>query len=149
MEALLSIPVPWVYILSYLLGAAFELAVPARLGGAWTTPLGALFFLAGAVIATWAQVLFRRARTTTIPGQVSSTFVTRGPYRISRNPMYLGLSLAYIGEAGLLNQVWPLVLLPFVIAYVNWTVIPLEESRLHETFGDRYDDYRTRVRRWI
>jgi protein-S-isoprenylcysteine O-methyltransferase Ste14 len=149
MNFLLRVPVPWVFILSYLIGAALELAVPLRLGGPWTTPVGAVFFLVGAAIAVWAQVLFRRARTTTIPGQISSTFVTGGPYRITRNPMYLGLTLAYLGEAGLLNQVWPVVLLPLVIAYVNWTVIPLEESRLREAFGEQYDHYRNRVRRWI
>jgi protein-S-isoprenylcysteine O-methyltransferase Ste14 len=149
MQALLRVPVPWVFILSYLLGAALELVIPARLVGAWTTPIGAIFFLIGAVVATWGQVLFRRAHTTTVPGEVSSTFVSSGPYRISRNPMYLGLVLAYIGEAGLLNQVWPLVLLPFVIAYVHSTVIPLEESRLEEAFGEQYDRYRARVRRWI
>jgi protein-S-isoprenylcysteine O-methyltransferase Ste14 len=63
--------------------------------------------------------------------------------------MYVGLTFAYIGEAGLMKQVWPLALLPLVLAYVNWTVIPLEESKLREVFGDEYEQYRLRVRRWV
>ena len=63
--------------------------------------------------------------------------------------MYVGLVLAYIGEAGILAQVWPLVLLPLVVAYVHGTVIPLEESTLADGFGPEYEQYRARVRRWL
>jgi protein-S-isoprenylcysteine O-methyltransferase Ste14 len=63
--------------------------------------------------------------------------------------MYVGLTLAYLGEAGLLRQIWPVVLLPLTIAYVNWTVIPVEEAKLDEVFPGSYQQYRSRVRRWI
>ena len=63
--------------------------------------------------------------------------------------MYTGLTLGYLGEAGTLHHVWPVVLLPCVLAYVNWIVIPLEESRLGEVFGAGYAQYQARVRRWI
>jgi len=63
--------------------------------------------------------------------------------------MYVGLIVAYLGEAGILRQFWPVILLPLTIAYVNWTVIPLEEAKLKEVFGSDYDRYRSRVRRWI
>jgi protein-S-isoprenylcysteine O-methyltransferase Ste14 len=63
--------------------------------------------------------------------------------------MYVGLSLAYLGEAGILRQTWPALLLPLTIAYVNWIVIPLEESKLKEVFGETYDRYRATVRRWV
>ena len=72
-----------------------------------------------------------------------------GPYRFTRNPMYVGLTIAYLGEALLLHQLWPVVFFPLVIAYVNWIVIPLEESKLKEAFGDQYDQYRARVGRWV
>jgi protein-S-isoprenylcysteine O-methyltransferase Ste14 len=75
--------------------------------------------------------------------------VTWGPYRFTRNPMYVGLTIAYLGEALLLHQLWPVVLLPLVIAYVHWIVIPLEESKLQEAFGDHYVQYRARVGRWV
>jgi protein-S-isoprenylcysteine O-methyltransferase Ste14 len=63
--------------------------------------------------------------------------------------MYVGLTLAYIGEAGLTRHVWPLVLLPMVILYVDRVVVPLEERRLQETFGDGYARYCGTVRRWV
>lgn len=149
---LLRVPVPWVFILSYLIGAGLEWVLPPLVrpglpAGTWIA--GAVLFCAGAVIAGWGQMLFRRAHTTTVPGQTSSSLVTCGPYRITRNPMYLGLVLAYLGEAGMLRQLWPVVILPLIVAYVNWVVIPLEETRLREAFGARYEEYRSRVRRWI
>ena len=75
--------------------------------------------------------------------------MTWGPYRFTRNPMYVGLVLAYLGEAGLLKQIWPVLLLPFTVAYLNWTVIPLEEAKLDEAFHDEFGRYRSRVRRWF
>jgi protein-S-isoprenylcysteine O-methyltransferase Ste14 len=63
--------------------------------------------------------------------------------------MYVGLALAYLGEAGLLHHIWPVFLLPLTLAYVNWIVIPVEESKLKEVFGEQYQRYRARVRRWV
>jgi protein-S-isoprenylcysteine O-methyltransferase Ste14 len=63
--------------------------------------------------------------------------------------MYIGLTLAYLGEAGLLKHVWPLVFLPLTLAYLNWTVIPVEESKLREVFPIEYREYCSRVRRWL
>ena len=149
---LLHIPVPWVFVLNYLLGIPLERIHPRVISPQAahdSTIAGALLFAIGAVIAGWGLILFRTARTTTVPGRSSAQLVTSGPYRFTRNPMYVGLSLAYLGEAGLLHQMWPAILLPLTIAYVNWTVIPLEESRLEEVFQDQYRQYRSRVRRWI
>src|SRR6478752_10714806 len=92
----------------------------------------------GAAIAGWGLVTFRLARTTTVPGKTSAQLVTWGPYRFTRNPMYVGLAIAYLGEAFLLRHVWPAVLLPLVLAYVNWVVIPVEQARLTEGFGAEY-----------
>lgn len=143
-------PVPWVFVLTYLVGAGLEHFLPSgaeRLHG--LDIAGGLLFLAGAVSAGWGWTIFRKHRTTTTPGQVSSKLVTWGPYRFSRNPMYVGLTLAYLGEAGLLKQAWPVVLLPLVVAYVHYIVIPVEEARLREAFPEEYEQYRTRVRRWV
>ena len=149
---LLRIPVPWVFVLAYLAGVGLERtrgSAPTSLGLHDVGPAGVALFLVGAVIAGWGLWVFRKARTTTVPGERSARLVTWGPYRFTRNPMYVGLTLAYIGEAGILQQIWPLVLLPLVFAYVNWVVIPLEESRLGQVFGPAYEQYRARVRRWI
>jgi protein-S-isoprenylcysteine O-methyltransferase Ste14 len=148
---LLHLPVPWVFVLVYLVGVAFERVWPTHtiehvpyLGVAGGVALGI-----GAAIAGWGLVAFWMAHTTTVPGETSSQMVTWGPYRFTRNPMYVGLTIAYLGEALVLHQLWPVVFLPLVIAYVNWIVIPLEESKLQEAFGEQYDQYRARVGRWV
>ena len=149
---LMRVPVPWVFVLAYLVGAAIEFALPPAISPGVLRGAGAaggLLFGVGAVIAGWSLLIFRRARTTTVPGESSSRLVTWGPYRLSRNPMYVGLALAYLGEAGMLRQLWPVACLPLVVAYLNWVVIPVEERRLAEVFGVEYERYRAKVRRWI
>jgi protein-S-isoprenylcysteine O-methyltransferase Ste14 len=149
---LMYVPVPWVFVLTYLAGVGLEQALPFKVHP--QTPvvpivLGVVLFAVGAAFAGWGWVIFHEAGTTRVPGRLSSTLVNWGPYRVSRNPMYVGLALAYLGEACMLRQVWPALLLPLTIAYLNWIVIPVEEARLLEIFPVEYDDYRARVRRWM
>jgi protein-S-isoprenylcysteine O-methyltransferase Ste14 len=149
---LLHVPVPWVFVLTYLLGVVLEHVHRSTISptaALVSTTAGAGLFAVGAVIAGWGLVLFRKAKTTTVPGKLSGKLVTWGPYRFTRNPMYVGLILAYLGEAGLMKQIWPVVLLPFTVAYINWTVIPVEEAKLEEAFHDEYKQYRSQVRRWF
>lgn len=149
---LLHVPVPWVFVLAYLLGAGLELIWPSRVYVAalpGVRAAGIILMVMGAMTAGRCLLLFHRARTTTIPGRASATLVTWGPYHFTRNPMYLSLTLCYLGEAGILRQAWPLAFLPFALAYVNWFVIPLEETRLREVFGEQYEQFCARVRRWI
>jgi protein-S-isoprenylcysteine O-methyltransferase Ste14 len=147
---LLRLPVPWVFVLGYLIGVVVEHLWPLRILEElpYIRTTGGFVFAIGCAIAGWGLVTFWGAHTTTVPGETSSQMVTWGPYRFTRNPMYVGLTIAYLGEAFLLRQFWPVVFLLPVIAYVNWIVIPLEESKLHEAFGDEYAQYRARVRRW-
>src|SRR5262245_33814645 len=146
------VPVPWVFVLTYLCGAGLEYALPMH-SAIPALPVvkvvGGGLFILGAALAAWGWLTFRRARTTAVPGQASSRLVVWGPYRFSRNPMYVGLSVAYLGEAGMLAQIWPLILLPLVVAYLQWVVIPVEERKLSEVFGDGYELYRRQVRRWL
>jgi protein-S-isoprenylcysteine O-methyltransferase Ste14 len=149
---LLHVPVPWVFVLTYLLGAALEHVLPRTISptaASISSIAGAVLFAVGAVIAGWGLVLFRKAKTTTVPGKLSGKLVTWGPYRFTRNPMYVGLVLAYLGEAGLMKQIWPIVFLPLTVAYLNWTVIPLEEVKLDEAFHDEFGQYCLLVRRWF
>jgi len=151
-RALMRIPVPWMFVLAYLAGVGLE-AVCFHSHFFSTTPfmgeIGALVFLAGAALAAWGWLLFRKAKTTRVPGQASARMVTWGPYRFTRNPMYLGLSVAYLGEAGILRQLWPALLLPLVFAYLNWIVIPVEEEKLREVFGSKFAAYQALVGRWL
>ena len=84
---LFHVPVPWVFVLGYLLGALLERIAP--IGSGWTRPVrtdvvGAVLFIAGVLVAGWGWFTFHRAGTTRVPGKVSSTMVTWGPYRFSR-----------------------------------------------------------------
>jgi protein-S-isoprenylcysteine O-methyltransferase Ste14 len=150
---LMHIPVPWIFLLTYLCGAGLEL-VCRRDNHLSETHLargivGSILFAMGAVSAAWSWLIFHKARTTTIPGRASSKLVTWGPYRFSRNPMYVGLISVYLGEAWILNQIWPVLVLPLAISYINWVVVPVEEARLKEVFELQYQEYCARVRRWV
>jgi protein-S-isoprenylcysteine O-methyltransferase Ste14 len=149
----MRIPVPWVYVLTYLLGLALQLLRPIPIHSPLVSSglriVGFSLVAAGMVVAFSALGIFRRTKTTTVPFEKPSTLVTSGPYRFSRNPMYLGLATLYAGVACTRLELWPLVVLPLLLAYVNFEVIPVEERRLGEAFGDAYQQYGVRVRRWI
>ncbi|MCE1197508.1 MAG: isoprenylcysteine carboxylmethyltransferase family protein [Marinilabiliales bacterium] len=150
---MLKIPVPWVYVLTYLLGLLLGYFLPIE--SSLPFPLmylkisGVVIFLLGMILAGRSLLIFHRARTTTTPGEQSKVFVTTGPYRFSRNPMYVSLFLAYLGEAGFLSQLWPVLVLPLLWLYLQRVVIPLEESVLLRDFGTVYVTYCQRVRRWM
>jgi protein-S-isoprenylcysteine O-methyltransferase Ste14 len=150
---LMQIPVPWVYVLVFLAGVGVQQVVPIRIEspGARRTSIsvGVVLTLAGMFLAFSGLGIFKKAGTTTVPFETAKTLVTWGPYRFTRNPMYLGLSLVYLGVAGTNVQLWPVVLLPLVLTYVHAVVIPVEESRLREVFGPAYAQYCAKVRRWV
>ncbi len=151
-KLIMKIPVPWVFVLTFLIGVCLQLIIPITLTLNYTTAIkviGGIIFLFASGIATWSLLIFHKLSTTTTAGETSKKLVTWGPYRFSRNPMYVSLILAYIGEVFLLIQIWPIILLPLVIAYINWIVIPVEETRLNKTFPDEYKNYCNHVRRWI
>jgi protein-S-isoprenylcysteine O-methyltransferase Ste14 len=97
----------------------------------------------------WALVLFARRQTGLLPGQATNVMITAGPYRISRNPLYVGLLALYLGLALLIPTFWGLVLFPVAVWLIFWGAIRPEERFLQERFGARYDEYRRRVRRWL
>lgn len=152
-KILLHVPVPWVFVLNYLVGVALQIIFPIHIRSLEALSIikiaGIVLFATGAIFASWSLIIFRKARTTTTPGERSAKLVMKGPYMLTRNPMYISLTLAYIGETGLLAQVWPLFVLPLVLAYVNWIVIPVEEDLLKKVFTDEYENYCRRVRRWL
>jgi protein-S-isoprenylcysteine O-methyltransferase Ste14 len=150
---LMRIPVPWVFVLAYLAGAGLQQFLPLPAPSAQVLMVshvtGAALMAGGAALAAWSLRLFRAARTTTVPFGAPAQLVTWGPYRFTRNPMYISLILVYLGEGGILAQLWPLLLLPLVVTYVHRTVIPVEEARLRKVVGKAYEQYCARVRRWI
>jgi protein-S-isoprenylcysteine O-methyltransferase Ste14 len=75
--------------------------------------------------------------------------MTAGPYRLSRNPMYLSLVVAYLGGTVLLASPWPFLTLLIPMGILDRVVIPYEEALMRGVFGKEYDAYRARVRRWL
>jgi protein-S-isoprenylcysteine O-methyltransferase Ste14 len=121
---------------------------PVGLGG-WRVPVGwalAVFFVAW---NGWSLMLFARHGTGLLPGEPTSAIIEEGPYRLSRNPLYVGLLALYLAFALLGPTFWGLVLFPVAVLLVLWGAIRPEERFLHERFGAAYDDYRRRVRRWL
>jgi protein-S-isoprenylcysteine O-methyltransferase Ste14 len=149
----MRVPPPWVFILMYLAGVALQRILPMGIRSpetAWIVRVaGFVFVVAGITFAASALGIFREAKTTTVPFATPSTLVISGPYRFTRNPMYVGLTLTYLGVAGTRNEIWPVVLLPLLLAYINFLVIPVEEKNLRGVFGDAYQAYGARVGRWL
>ena len=121
---------------------------PVDLGG-WRVPLGWLLVAAFVGWNGWSLWLFARHDTGLLPGQPTNAMIEAGPYRLSRNPLYVGLLALYVGVALLAPTFWGLVLSPVAVLLVLWGAILPEERFLHERFGAPYDDYRGRVRRWL
>lgn len=146
-------PPPLLFVLGLLGGLLLHRAVPVALVPGGPAPVGvaAAWALVGAgvVLLAWAMGTFARARTAIIPNQPASQVVSRGPYRFSRNPMYVALTAMYLGLALWRNTLWPLLLLPAVLWMLQAYVIRREERYLAHAFGDAYDHYRARVRRWL
>jgi protein-S-isoprenylcysteine O-methyltransferase Ste14 len=111
--------------------------------------VGALVIIAGLYLMISGIAAFRRVMTAIFPNQPASELVMDGPYRFTRNPMYCGFTLVYIGAAFVMNSVWPLILLPLVLGLLYVLVIRREEAYLAEAFGPKYEAYRQRVRRWV
>jgi protein-S-isoprenylcysteine O-methyltransferase Ste14 len=141
---------PLVYLIGLALGFIVTLWMPFRLVPrcvAW--PIGGALIACGAVLATTAILRFKGVGTTVRPDRAASTLVIAGPYKITRNPMYLGLAFAYLGIAIAGQSVWAAVLLPLVLVVIQHYAIEREEAFLKRRFGPDYIDYTRKVRRWI
>jgi protein-S-isoprenylcysteine O-methyltransferase Ste14 len=143
-------PPPLMYLAGLAAAGVVEYIWPTP-GPPWPVSLsiavaGVLAFVA---LASSAVVRFRRAGTTENPFRPSTALVVDGPYRITRNPMYLGMAVLYVALAVVLGLIWAFLFLPFVLVAVDRLVIAREEPYLERKFGPEYVAYKRRVRRWI
>ena len=148
---------PHVIVLPPLLYVA---ALAAGLLLTWAAPEPLLssslrYWVGGALVALglgitgWGRTLMVRAGTNVNPFQPTTALVTTGPFRFSRNPLYVGLTLAYLGGALLANSWWVLALLVPVLLILHYGVVRREERYLEAKFGEAYRAYRGRVRRYL
>jgi protein-S-isoprenylcysteine O-methyltransferase Ste14 len=142
-------PPPLIYLGGLAIGFGLEAILPSASlpdGLQWA---GCALIVAGLFLAGSFVAVFRRARTNVDPGKPTTTIVTGGPYRLTRNPGYLGMALAYTGIALLAGALWPLLSLIPVLVLIDRAVIAREERYLEAKFGSEYTAYKVRVRRWL
>lgn len=145
---------PLVFLGPLLVGIGLNQLVPWRLPTAapWPTVLtwaGAVLLVAGIALMSWAAVVMWRHHTTVVPWARVDHLMTGGPFRFTRNPIYVGDLLVYLGATLVAGTVWPLALLPLPLVVMQRLVIAREEAYLRERFGDRYAAFTARVRRWL
>lgn len=144
-------PPPLIFVLGFLAGLGLErwvhrIELGPRQALAW---LGWMLAAGALAFAGWAMITFWRARTAIIPHRPASRLVRHGPYRFTRNPMYVALASLYIGLALIFNVAWPIVMLPLVLVLLWRFVIAREERYLLSAFGEEYATFQREVRRWL
>lgn len=141
------LPPPLVYVAAlwgaWELNKLLPLAFPELAGPGW-----ALVVLGGSLLL-WAVWTMFRHKTTVNPYKEVAHLVQGGPFRFSRNPIYLADSVIYSGVMLIWGNLWPLLLYPLVWAAIRYGVIRNEEAHLAARFGEAYAQYRKQVRRWI
>ena len=141
---------PVYFLLALIAMVALHYVVPiAQLIHSPFRYTGIVLVVSAIALVLWAAVLFQRAGTTIKPFQKSSALITRGPYRITRNPMYVGMVGALLGIAVLLGSVAPFLVVPAFAALIQSKFIRAEEAALERTFGSVFLDYKSKVRRWL
>jgi protein-S-isoprenylcysteine O-methyltransferase Ste14 len=143
-------PPPLIYLGGLLVGFALEALLP---GGSLPDAVrwigGGLALVAGLALQTFFITAFSRVGTAVEPWKPTTAIVTTGPYRVTRNPAYLGMALIYTGIALLADAPWVLLALPLVLVLIDRGVIACEERYLERKFGEEYLGYRRSVRRWV
>ncbi len=148
---MLKLPPPiWALIFALLAAAVSWLLEWPRVSGLPIPPLGIILIVLGAIMPAWAIWLFRREGTEVDPTSPTNTkLVIDGPYRFTRNPMYLGLVVITLGIAFWIGA-WPMFVAPVALfATANFVHIPYEEAKMGRQFGNTYVAYIRRVRRWV
>lgn len=144
------LPAPVVYLAFFLLAWGLSSLWPLPLPSTpWTWFLGWAAIDAGMLLMLWTAWLMLWRKTTLNPYGKPQQLLTEGPFRVTRNPIYVADTLLYIGAALLFADLWVWILLPIVVLAVSIGVIRHEERLLMQHFGEDYRDYMSKVRRWL
>ena len=144
-------PPPLVFLGLLLLGVGVDRFFPLAMGGArivWVA-LGALVALAGIALVLWAGKWFERTGQAPAPWKPSPELILSGPYRFTRNPMYLGMFFTQVGLGLALRNPWIALLAPASLAVVHAIAVRPEEAYLEEKFGEPYRRFKQSVRRYL
>lgn len=142
---------PLVFVGSIALGVLLQLAVrvPPVADGGLRAPPGLALVALGVAAVAWAIGWMRRTHQDPDPRKPTPELIVGGPFRFSRNPIYVGLALIQTGIGVALGNLWILLLLVPTLAVLRRGVIEKEEAYLERKFGESYVRYRASVRRWL
>jgi len=141
---------PLLYGVAFVLGLGLNALRPAPIFAANVgVIIGAPVLVLGGFLARWGNRVMRHAGTSTDPRRATTYLVVSGPFRFSRNPLYVARTLLYVGLALIMDTFWPLATLIPMLVIVQRGVIRREERYLERKFGTAYEEYRARVRRWV
>lgn len=140
---------PIIFLGSILLGIALNLAWPLHFVPTSVRLVGPVVTACAVVLFLLSYREFRAAGTSVQGSKITTTIVRTGPYRFSRNPIYLAFILFVLGLSVWLNNAWLLVMLVPAVGVIALIVIPREERFLDHNFKEEYSSYKARVRRWF
>jgi protein-S-isoprenylcysteine O-methyltransferase Ste14 len=144
-------PPPLIYLGAILIALALDrwlrhCPIFTSTGWRWS---GVVFIVAGVVLAVTGRRAMLAAETNINPFKPTTAIVSSGPFRFTRNPLYLALTLLYVGLSLVANTWWGFLLLPPVLLLIHFGVVTREERYLEGKFGESYWEYRARVRRYL
>lgn len=143
-------PPPLIYVVLFGCGLALDRVVALAFSPSVGARIVALIGLAASLcLLVWSNILFQRAHTSRVTIRPARALVLDGPYRFTRNPMYVGLLGVYLAVALWFGSTWALLLAPLLVLAVHMLVIVREERYLERAFGQTYQQYRARVRPWL
>ena len=143
-------PPPIIYLGALVFGLLLNRRFPATfLPSRITRTLGGSLLSGGVLLLGWFEWALRHAGTPASPYKPVSHVVTEGPFRYTRNPGYLSMTMIYTGIASLANALWAILLLPVALLVIQRGVIEREERYLERKFGEEYLRYKAQVKRWI
>jgi len=142
---------PLIYLVPFVLGILLHLlrAMPIATNFNVGLVVGWPLIVLAIVLMIWALQTFKKAGEDKNVSTATHSIVTSGPFAFTRNPMYLAMVILYVGFAIIINSLWPFFFLPIVLIVMHYGVILREEKYLENKFGEKYTDYKKRVRRWI
>ena len=146
----IRLPPPVIYLAALLTGIVLNsLWAMSPLPGSWRYIVGSLLIAVNVLIMPSVLRRFWRAGTSFDVRKAASVLITDGPYRFSRNPSYVSLTLVYLGVGIILNNGWILLLVVPVLLVMDLWVVRKEERHLERKFGEDYLRYKAAVRRWL
>lgn len=141
---------PLVYAVALLIGLGIEQLLPlVSLPTTWRAGLAVVLIALSVLLVAPAVMRFRKADTPFDVRKPATTLITDGPYRYSRNPGYVALTLLYLGLGVLFSSGWVCVLVVPTVVIINVAVVRKEEQHLESRFGEDYLRYKSTVRRWL